>query len=255
MAGPRDIDETDDEEVLDPNAVEGDDAGSIDDEGGDDAQTGQELEADQAQERVDRRSRRDDTLREELRAQREHNARVEAELRELRQIREASQQRPQEESEDQFLARIALLDPESRMDAKVDRALKRSERQSALQNFALIDRADKAAFDARAETSRDRKRLAAQVEQTVQNVRRGGGNVEREVAYKFLLGEERDKMAANPRSSPAREQGQRRVQSQQARTTGGRGDEPREQRQRRYAANDMSADAVRSRLEAPDAYI
>ena len=56
-------------------------------------------------------------------------------------------------------------------------------------------------------------------------------------------------------TSPAAQQAQRRVQSQQARTTGGRGDEPREQRQRRYSPNDNSPEAVRSRLEAPDAYI
>jgi hypothetical protein len=58
------------------------------------------------------------------------------------------------------------------------------------------------------------------------------------------------------RPSPARQQAERRVQGQQARTVTGRGDQTREQRpQRRYAANDMSPEAVRQRLESPDAYI
>src|SRR5208282_3913625 len=124
MVDPRDPDEIEDDFAQEGD--EGTDAGQIDDESGGEA-AGQADQVDQAEERVDRRSRRDDTLREEIRAEREHRARVEAELNILRQEREARQRpQPQEEPEEQFLARIALLDPETRIDAKVDRALRRS---------------------------------------------------------------------------------------------------------------------------------
>ncbi len=252
MAGPRDIDETDDEEVLDPNEVEGDDAGSIDDESGDDAQTGQELETDQTQERVDRRSRRDDQIREELRAAREHTARVEAELRQLQQAREQPRQ-PVEESEEAFQARLALLDPDTRQDVKLDRALKRQAQQLALQSFAMLDRADKAAYDAKAANDPIYRKYAQDVEATLAEARKRGWDINRESALYFVRGRASSMNQGKP--SPAKQQAQRRVQSQQARTTGGRGDESREQRQRRYAPNDNSPEAVRSRLEAPDAYI
>src|SRR5208282_5295483 len=149
MVDPRDPDEIEDDFAQEGD--EGTDAGQIDDESGGEA-AGQADQVDQAEERVDRRSRRDDTLREEIRAEREHRARVEAELNILRQEREQRQQpqQPQGETEEQFQARIALLDPESRIDAKVDRALRRSAQQTALATFASADRADKAAFDSKA---------------------------------------------------------------------------------------------------------
>lgn len=255
MTGPRDPDEIEDEGPL----QEGDDAGQVDDEGGDDAEAGQELEGSEAEERVvDRRSRRDDTLREELRAEREHRARVEAELNIIRQEREARSQprQPQEESDEQFNQRVAMMDPEQRMDEKLNRATRRHNQQLALATFAAADRADKASFDSRAATDARRKRLAARVEEVLQTERRKGRDFDRETVYKFILGEEAEKSMSGRGPSPTRREAERRVASQQARTTGGRGDARRDERpQRRYRSDDNSPEAVRARLEAPDAFI
>lgn len=251
MAGPRDIDETDDEEVLDPN--EGADAGQIDDDGGDEAEARQEPEADQAEERVDRRQRREDRTAEELRALREHNARVEAELAQIRAERQQRQQ-PQEESDEHFRARIAALDPMDQMRAELDRVTRRHDRQLALATFASADRADKAAYDSMAATNPLYKKHAQAVEGLMVEARRRGIDIDRSTALNIAIGQSVRENQGKP--SAARQQAQQRVQRQQATTSGGRGDQAREQpRQRRYAPGDMSAEAVRHRLEADDAYI
>src|SRR5208282_6483853 len=249
MMDPRDPDEIEDDFAQEGD--EGTNAGQIDDESGGEAAR-QDDEVDQAEERVDRRQRRDDTLREEIRAEREHRARVEAELNILRQEREQRQQ-PQGETEEQFQARIALLDPESRIDAKVDRALRRSAQQTALATFASADRADKMTYDANAAVNPLYKKHAAAVEATMVEARRRGMDINRETALNLVIG---NSVRQNQgKVSPARQQAQQRVASQQSRTTGGQGDQRREGRPRRYAQDDMSPEAVRQRLSAPDAFI
>src|SRR5271166_1339948 len=249
MADPRDPDEIEDDFAQEGD--EGTNAGQIDDESGGEAAR-QDDEVDQAEERVDRRQRRDDTLREEIRAEREHRARVEAELNILRQEREQRQQ-PQGETEEQFQARIALLDSESRVDAKVDRALRRSAQQTALATFASADRADKAAFDSKAVSDPIYRKYAAEVENVLRIERQKGRDFDRETILDFIRG--RAARMNQGKTATARQQGQQRIASQQSRTTGGRGDQRRDERPRRYAANDMSPEAVRQRLSAPDAFI
>jgi hypothetical protein len=252
MADPRDPDEIEDEGPL-QEGDEGHDAGLIDDESGDDAQTGQEFETDQTQERVDRRSRRDDTLREEVRAAREHAQRVENELRQLQQAREQPRG-PREETDEEFQAKIALLDSEQRMDAKLDRALKKSERLNALSNYANADRADKMTYDAKATVNPLYRKHAAAVEATMATARQRGMDINRETALALVIGQ--SALQNQGKVSPARAAGQARIASQQARTTGGRGDQGRDQqRQRRFAPGDMSPEAVRQRLESDTAYI
>ena len=148
-----------------------------------------------------------------------------------------------------------MLDPLDQMRAELDRSLKQNREQLALATFAGADRADKTAFDARALSDPRRKRFAARVEEVLQIERRKGRDFDRETVYKFILGEEAEKSMSGRSPSQARQAGQQRIASQQARTTGGRGDARRDDRPRRYAANDMSPEAVRQRLEGPDAYI
>jgi len=253
MVGPRDLDEEVEDESL---QEEGDDAGRVNDEGGDDSQTGQESQAFEAEERLDRRGQRDDRIREELRAEREHRTRVEAELQALRQQAEQARQ-PQfrEETDQEFLARVAVMEPEQRMEAKYERAMRFHNRQLALQTFAMADRADKVAFDSKAQSDPDRARLAKRVEEVLAIERRKGRDFDRETVYKYILGEEREVRKSRGSPAPAQRRGQDNIQRQQARTTGGRGDQGRDERPRRYSANDMSPEAVRQRLEAPDAFI
>lgn len=252
MVGPRDPNEIEDEE---PDALleEGADAGSVDDESGDDAQTGQEFEEPEAQERV---GRRDDRTREELRALREHNTRVEFELQQLRAEREQRQyaQQQQEETDAQFEARVALIDdPEVRMRVRHDRSEHRHNKQMALFAFATADRADKAAYDTKANADPIRKKYAQDVEQLLAVERRKGHDIDRESAFFYLRG--RAMETAKGKTNQARDQGQLNIQRQQARTTGGRGDQQPQNRQRRFAAGDMSPEAVKARLERDDAYI
>lgn len=257
MADPRETDDEIDgiedeaEEGLDAGA----DAGQIDYEGGDDAEAGQESEGAETQERVSRSSRRDDRIREELRAEREHRARVEAELSILRQERQQASG-PREETDAEFMARISLLDSEQRMEARLDRAIRQNTRQNAINQFTTADRLDKAAYDTKAASDPMRRKHAARVEQLLQVERRNNRDFPRETIYKFILGDERDTRLSQGKPSPAQRQGQQRIQSQQARTTGGRGDQGREQRAtRRFAPNDMSPEAVKQRLESDNAYI
>ena len=150
-----------------------------------------------------------------------------------------------------------MLDPLIRdLRAELDRSLKQNREQLALATFAGADRADKTALTPRALSDPRRKPPpAARVEEVLQIERRKGRDFDRETVYKFILGEEAEKSMSGRSSSQARQAGQQRIASQQARTTGGRGDTRRDDRPRRYAANDMSPEAVRQRLEGPDAYI
>jgi len=249
MAGPNDLEN---EEDRDPDDIEeGSDAGQLDDESGDGFE-GQEEQVAEASQRV---SRRDNLLRDELRAEREHRARVEAELQELRSNRDRPQQ-PKEETEDEFLARVSLMEPEQRIDAKLARSEKKHQQQLMLATFQARDQADKAAFAARAATDPVRRKYADEVERTLVAERQRGtpfGSADRETVFHYIRGKAMD---GKSRTEQVRQQGQQRIQREQARTTGGRGDViPATRGQKRFAINDMSPEAVRSRLERDDAFI
>jgi hypothetical protein len=119
--------------------------------------------------------------------------------------------------------------------------------------FATADRADKAAFDAKAAVDPIYRKYAQDVEQVLAIERRKGRDFDRETILDFVRG--RRARLNQGKKTPVQAQAERRIQSQQARTAGGRGDQPAQQRQRRFAAGDMSPDAVRARLESPDAFI
>ena len=251
MADPR---EPEDEiDGIEDEADEGTDAGQIDDQSGDDAQgDGQENEVVQAEERVDRRSRRDDQLRDEIRAAREHAQRVENELNQLRQERQQRQQESQGETEAQFEARVSLLDQDDRTKARLDRADRMHRALLQAQTLSLADRMDKSNYDAIAKSDPIYRKYAADVEQLVLIERNKGHDINRETALDFLRG--RNARLKSQKAAPV--QPQRRAPVQQTRTTGGRGDQPREERrERRYAANDMSPEAVKQRLFRDDAFI
>lgn len=251
MADPRepedDIDGIEDE--ADEGLDEGSDAGSIDDQGGDDAQgDGQEDEVQARQERVSRP--RDNRIRDEIRALREHNARVEQEIQNLRQQAQQAQQ-PREESDAEFEARVSVLDSDDRQRARLDRATLQHRQQLARQAFMLADRMDKMNYDNIAKTDPIYRKYANDVEQLLAAERNKGHDINRETALDYLRGRNA-RLKQKAASAPA----PRRAPPQQTRTTGGRGDQPREERrERRYAANDMSPEAVKQRLFRDDAFI
>ena len=120
------------------------------------------------------------------------------------------------------------MDPEQRMDEKLRRSERRHAQQIALATFSAADRADQVAYESRSLSDATRKRLAPRVEELRRIELRNGRDFPRETLFLFALGEEQAKRMATKGTSPAAQQAQRRVQSQQARTTGGRGDERRE---------------------------
>lgn len=253
MADPNDLEDEIDgiEDEADEGRDEGQDAGPIDDQGGDDTEAGQEYESPQAQERVARNSRRDEQLREELAAERAHRQRVDYELQQLRQEREQRQQASQVETEAQFQARISLLDPEQRMDEKLNRSERMHRTALAAQQLLLADRFDKSNYDNHAATDPIYRKYAADVEQLVMVERNKGHDINRETALDFLRGRNARLKGSKAAPAPAP-----RRPAQQTRTSGGRGDQPREERrERRYPASDMSPEAVKQRLSRDDAFI
>ena len=148
------------------------------------------------------------------------------------------------------------MDPEQRIDAKLERAEKRHQKQLLLATFQARDQADKAAYEARAYSDPVRRKYAAEVEKALLGERQRGtpfGGADRETIFHYLRGK-----AMDGKSKPelTRQQGQQNIRNQQARTTGGRSDVNSAPRgQRRFAANDMSPEAVRARLERDDAFI
>ena len=95
--------------------------------------------------------------------------------------------------------------------------------------LALHDRLDKQAYDAAARTSRVHRDYGAQVEKLYRDERAAGRYPDREVLLKYLVGN--DVLERANRAAPAQRNGAaRRVASQQARPTGGRGDVARQGR-------------------------
>jgi hypothetical protein len=136
-------------------------------------------------------------------------------------------QRPatsQEETEEQFRARISLLPPDERMEARYERSERRNEqRLNAMQVEQRLS-ADKLAFDASVTAQPRRQRYVAEVEAAHQEALRAGNFVPRESLYYYLLGK---KVDANGGTKPAKEQrkaAQRRVSAQQTRPVSGRSD-------------------------------
>lgn len=240
---PNDRDLDDEEIKLPEDDDEGQDAGSVNDEGGDDSETGQELEDAQSQARVrSRASERIQTLRAEAQAARERTALLERELQEERARRQQPQQQSQEESDDAFNARIAMLDAEQRMDAKLERATKRHQRELLISNMRSADLADRAAFQAKAAFDPYFKKYADEVERTLAEERRNGRDWPRETVLDFVIGRA---ARTNPNRSKQKAAGQERIARQQARDDGGRGDISA---RRERAGQGDSLEAIKRRL-------
>jgi hypothetical protein len=236
MAGdPDEVEEglplEDDDEI---NGVEGDGseaADEPDDEGQDEEQEEVAAAA------PSRATKRVQAATQAAKEAQERAARLEKEVQELRSQR-AQPQTPQEESDEQFNARCALLTTEERIDAKLDRAERRHQRQLQQATFLSAERADKAAFEARAAYDPKYKRYAEKVEQTLAEERRKGNNFDRSTILRFVIG---DAVLANEgKVKTAQQNGQRRIQQQQSRTSGGRGDTAPQRRTRLGQGNSLA---------------
>lgn len=130
----------------------------------------------------------------------------------------------QEESEEQFQARIQMLPPDERMEQRQLRQERRFNATVARMQFQTQVSQDKVAFDAKATVDPRFKRYAGEVEAKHAELLSQGQLVPREAILKFIIGE---KVLANQDSKEAGKQRQRsaqNVQRQQARPTGSRSD-------------------------------
>ena len=247
---PRDPD--DDEEDLQTGDEE--DAGQDDVESGDDTETGQEPSEAKAEDgevapRAARATARQDNYREIARQEAEHRARVEREIADLRQQLQARQ--PQEESEEQFEARLQLLPVDDRVRERLGRSEKRHQRELLYTRLQSADAADRASYQSRAAVDTRYRKYEQQVEQILATERRQGRDFPRDTILKFILGEK--VMANAAKINEARKQGKQRIDRQQAKPIEGRSDRQVQRRGRLGEGN--SIEDLEYRLTQPGVFI
>ena len=116
-------------------------------------------------------------------------------------------------------------------------AAKQNAQQIGLMRFESADRADKASYDAKATYDPRYKRFQADVDAQLALARRAGLSPDRETVLKYVIGEK--VLAAKPKVDKARQDGQRRIERQQARAESGRSDRQAE-RSRGGAGNSIA---------------
>jgi len=246
MATDRDPNPPETEEVDDALIDLDDDSGVVD-EPGEQATEGEEpdeVEARPARQRVD--------YREIARQEAEHRARVEREVAELRaQVQQ--RQQPQGESEEAFELRMQVLPTGDQVRERLARAERRHQHEMLMTRLAAADAADRASYQAQATVDPVYKKYADQVEQILRAERQAGRDFPRETILDFVLG--RAVRMNRGKVKTAREQGQRRIAQQQARAPDARSDQAPNRQRQRYAADDMSPEAVRHRLSQPGVFI
>lgn len=127
------------------------------------------------------------SAKEEARAAREDAAKVRRELEEFRAVQQQQQRQVDPEMERQ---RLALMDPEQRMEYTLAKAQDENRRQIQRLEFNAWDSNDKANFRVLAATNQTAQRLSDKVEAELTNLRARGQNVEREILFKYMLGDE-----------------------------------------------------------------
>jgi hypothetical protein len=138
-----------------------------------------------------------------------------------------------QETDEQFNARIQLLNPEDRMEQRAIRSEQKAELRAAFQEFKAAQTQDKINWDASCATSDRRKRWSGEVETERERLFRQNGNyVDREIIYHWLLGKWMDSPAGDKRREKTRQSAERRVRSQEVRPSNNRSDVDRHQRGR-----------------------
>lgn len=227
-------DETDDDEIsLPEDDQEGGNAGQVHDEGGVEA-SGSEDTGGQAEEGLEapdreevrqpsRGERHFGKLRSEVRLANERAERLERELAEIRRQREQPQpQRPREETEQEFVARLALMTPEERIEARLSRSERIHQHQLMMMQMRTADLADRSRFEGMSAANPLFKRVAAEVEQTLAFERQRGRDFDRETIAYFLLGKRVAESKGKVKEAQAR--GAANIARQTTRPDAGRSD-------------------------------
>jgi hypothetical protein len=137
------------------------------------------------------------------------------------------------EDEATFKARLDLVSADERYELRQQRSEQRNELRYLQQQFNTAQQQDKISWDASCASNQRRQRWSERVEQERERlIRENGQYVNREVVYKFLLGEWLDSPDGQKRMSKRREAARQRVQSQETRPVSPRSDADRTQRGR-----------------------
>jgi hypothetical protein len=187
------VEEPADGDVEEPDAEETDE---IDDASGKAAK--QESEGEEGQLAKSRGSKQFGELRAQARESQARADRLEREIASLRTEREADRARVVTETPEQENARLALMTPEERIDYKLDKAARNNQQQMQQIHFQTADQTDRLAYQTKAATDTRYAKYADEVEAKLAEARRTGGNPQREVVLKFILGE---KLLANQAKS------------------------------------------------------
>jgi hypothetical protein len=154
---------------------------------------------------------------------------------------------PQLEPEEQFKARLALLPPDERMDARAERAEIKAELRFRQQQFVSQLEADKVNFKALCTTDPYAKRYAKQVEDEFnERMRNGQPLVEREILLNQILAKDMRSPEKIKSLQKRNAQAERRVASQTVRPSSSRSDAASNTGRR---GQQSAAEARRARLE------
>jgi len=208
-------------EQADETDVEGD--GEADDEGESADAEAQGAAEGVAPSRPSRAKTAIAKLREQARASEERAARVEREIADLRAAQHQRQTPPQE-TPDQEAARLSLMNPEERMDYRLNKALSQHQAATQRQIFEMEDRSDKAEFAAKIRGDAALEKQAAKVEKMLADARARGVNFKREVMLTYAVGEavlEKRKGVV----AAQQQQGKKKIAAQTTRPANARGDQ------------------------------
>lgn len=221
----------DGENEVRPDPEEIDDIQPTDDNEPDAPDATDELDEDPEHEEIDAQPQRP-TSRAENRFQklsataREANERASRLERELQELKTAQQRREAQQQERQPTAdEMALWSEDQRTDWKLSQAQKTWQTQFNQIQWNTYESGDKAAFAALCASDPIAKKYATEVEDRLADLRSKGQNVDRERLLTFIVGE---KVRQNRGKAKERQtnEGQRRIQRQQAPAPNGRGDTP-----------------------------
>jgi hypothetical protein len=221
------VDLEDDETVQDP-VDEPEEASDDEPEGADEPEGEQPLAAEPPAPKGDRSIGR---LREERRTLAEENARLTRQLDEMRRAPPAPVETPQQRAD-----RLALLAPEDRIREEFREELRARDQQQ--QNFSrqIMDNTDRAAFAAKVASNPLARKLEAEVERKLADMRRNGADAPRETIFTYLVGERAlQQMGKGSKTAAANRQ------RQQARPASSRGDVRVDRRRGAETAEDIEA--------------
>ena len=210
------------------DALETDDDDGSADSGEDDASGEDEGEGDR-QDQVRAPSRREQriiALNKKAKEEKERADRLESELQQLRAPRgKSAAEIAAEEAAER--ARLEIMPPEEQTRYLLGKQKQEFDAKLGVIQFQTADASDKAAFEAICARNPVADKYRDRVEETLNTIRRNGGNTTRETALAYIVGQDALRRAAGAKTRQTK-RGAERVSNQQSRPSGGRSDVTRD---------------------------